>query len=352
MRVLIVCEKLADRDDEGVKNVARHLLECLAADHEVRALSREVWASREEVISVPMGRFFLDPPLIRAARDFRPDMTIYVPWTSGTPPTFVRAKILEWITGSPVGLVLCQPYPLPPWLNPLLRFFLPALICGMSDGVVNEISRMGGRAMFLPAGVDLGRFSVPSEEQRQAERGQLGIDPDEHVVLHVGHLNRRRLNSDEILMLAKRPGRRVIIVCSPATPQDEGLREIFESAGVQIISEFLPQIERIYWVADTYLFPTREMRNCIGVPLSVLEALASGLSVVATAFEGLPRLFPDSPHVRFVSTSGEMDEGLALMPPPASENARGEVSSLDWKDIADSLMCALSETRASRSRNL
>ncbi|MCC6639664.1 MAG: glycosyltransferase [Deltaproteobacteria bacterium] len=341
MRILIVCEKLADRDDEGIKNVARHLLLSLGARHEVLALSRERWQQRSEVVSVPMGRFFLNADLLRRARTFRPDATIYVPWTSGTPPTFVRARVLGLATGAPVALVLCQPYPLPAAVRALIRFLLPSAVFAMSPGVVREIGALGGRARFLAAGVELSRFRLPTPAERDEQRRVLGVGKGEKLVLHVGHLNRRRLDPDEIVALTKTAGRRIVIVCSPATPQDEGIRRQLETAGVRILSEFLPQIERIYWGADAYLFPTTEPRNCIGVPLSVLEALASGLSVVATPFEGLPVLFPDTPHVRFGSTADERSTLIDLLPAPASTQARDLVASLGWDEVAQSLVRTL-----------
>lgn len=341
MKILIVCEKLADRDDEGIKNVARHLLQTFAMRHEVRALSREPWGGRENVTSVPMGRFFLNPGLLRAAHTFRPDLTLYIPWTSGTPPTFFRAAMLGVATRSPVGLILCQPYPLPAAALPLVRLLLPPMVFGMGDGVLRQLAALGGRTAFLPAGVDLSRFTLPTQAQRLAEREKLDIGDADQVVLHVGHLNRRRMDAEEILSLARRPGRSVVIVCSPATPQDEGLRSSFTQAGIRIISEFLPQIERIYWAADAYLFPTRDARNCIGVPLSVLEALASGLSVVATPFEGLPRLFPATPCVQFASSLEEIETDLARVPAPGSPEARKLVEPLAWDRVAEDLLTAM-----------
>ena len=346
MRILIVCEKLADRDDEGIKNVARHLLLSLGARHEVRALSRERWQDRPEVLAVPMGRFFLDAELLRSARAFRPDLTIYVPWTSGTPPTFVRARVLGLATRAPVALVLCQPYPLPAAVRPLIRLLLPSAVFAMSPGVVREIGALGGRASFLPAGVDLARFRLPTAAERDEQRRALGIAANERLVLHVGHLNRRRLDPDEIVALAKRPGRRIVIVCSPATPQDEAVRRQLEGAGVRVVSEFLPHIERVYWAADAYLFPTTEPRNCIGVPLSVLEALASGLSVVATPFEGLPALFPSTPYVRFGAAASERDEIIDLLPQSAREEARSLVSSLGWDAVAETIVRAAERSAA------
>ena len=101
MRILLVCERLGERDDEGIKNVARALLAELSVRHEVRAFTRGRWPGREDVERLPMNRFFMNARLLRAAREFAPDVTLYVPWTSGTPPTFFRARMLRLATRVP-----------------------------------------------------------------------------------------------------------------------------------------------------------------------------------------------------------------------------------------------------------
>ena len=334
MKILIVCERLAARDDEGIRNVARALLAALSQGHEVRALTRGHWPDKEEVVHVPMNRFFCNPTLLRNARQFAPDVTLYIPWTSGTPPTFFRGRMLQMATRTPVAIFLSQPYEMEVWQKLVIRRLLPGLVLAMSDNVIRQLAMLGAETEFVAAGVDLERFRPPTREEREDTREELGIGPEERFVLHVGHLNRRRLEASEVARIAQHPGHRVIVVGSTSTPQDPGLVRDLEAAGVRIVSEFLPEIEKIYGAADVYLFPTRDQRSCIGVPLSVLEALACGLPVVSTRFEGLPRLFPATPFVQFVSGDAQMDRALAQAPAAGDERARKLVEALDWPVVS------------------
>ncbi len=334
MRILLVCERLAERDDEGIKNVARALLAALSERHEVRAFTSGSWPGKPDVEQMPMNRFFLNAQLLRSAREFAPDVTLYVPWTSGTPPTFWRARMLQMATRGPVAIYLSQPYELPGWQKFVARRLLPQLVVAMSDNVVRQLAQLGAETEFLPAGVDLDRFRLPTPEAREKQRAELGVTPGQRFVLHVGHLNRRRMDAEEVARIAQLGGYRVVVVGSTSTPQDPDLVRDLQAAGCEVVSEFLPDIEQLYGAADVYLFPTRDQRSSIGVPLSVLEALACGLPVVSTRFEGLPRLFPATPYVRFVSSPEQMTRALAEAPPAGATRARELVEDLDWKLVS------------------
>ena len=39
MRILLICERLGGHDDEGIKNLARNLLNGLSAENDVQALT-------------------------------------------------------------------------------------------------------------------------------------------------------------------------------------------------------------------------------------------------------------------------------------------------------------------------
>lgn len=333
MRILIVCERLAERDDEGIRNVARALLSTLSGRHEVLALTRGHWPGRPDVVHVPMNRFFVNARLLRIAHEFQPSVTLYVPWTSGTPPTFLRARLLQAATRRPVALYLSQPYELWGWQKLVVRRLFPGLVVAMSDNVVRPLAQLGAETEFVPAGVDLERFRIPEPEARRAARRELEIAPDERLVLHVGHLNRRRLDPAELAELARRRLHKVVVVGSTSTPQEPGLVRELAAAGCRVISRFLPEVERVYGAADVYVFPTRDQRSSIGVPLSVLEALACGLPVVSTRFEGLPRLFPGTPFVQFASSRAQLARALDDAPPAGDPRARRLVEGLDWSIV-------------------
>ena len=175
MKILIVCERLAARDDEGIRNVARQLLIRLSERHEVRALTRGYWPGQEDVLHVPMNRFFLNAALLRAAREFQPNVTLYVPWTSGTPPTFWRARLMQAATGTPVAIYLSQPYELIGWQKFVIRRLLPPLVVAMSDNVVRQLAQLGA---------DLG-VSIGSR-RRRPEANVMGLWPKS------GRLNRQK----------------------------------------------------------------------------------------------------------------------------------------------------------------
>ena len=338
MKILFVCERLGERDDEGIRNLAQALLDHFAERHDVLALTQGESGAASKVLRIAMNplarRTFLSAELLRQASRFRPDVTLYVPWTSGTLPTFVRARVLRYATRAPVAIYLTQPYDNPQWQRLFVRYLLPELAIALSDNVVRHLAQLGAEAELVPAGVDLVRFRPPSAEEREQRRAELGIGKDERLVVHVGHLNRNRLDEGDIAALARAPGRRVVIVGSTSTPQDEALVRGLEAAGCRVIDRYLPHIERLYQAADAYLFPTRAQRSSIGVPLSVLEALACGLPVVSTRFEGLPRLFPAAAQVRFFSSLAQLERCLAELPPAPDPGARQLVQHLDWNGVA------------------
>ena len=355
MRILLVCERLGQRDDEGIRNLARALFDTLNARHEVLVLTQgrsapardrgardpAPSASDPNVVVIEMNaltrRTFLSTGVYRAARAFHPDVTLYIPWTSGTLPTFVRTQGLRWVTRSPVAIYLTQPYDNPGWQRFLIRYMLPNLVVALSDNVVRHLAQLGAEAEFIPAGVDLDRFVVPSDEQRAHERERIGVKPGEKLILHVGHLNRNRMNEGEIQMLAQTTGYRVLIVGSTSTPQDAGLIRNLTGVGCTVISDYHPSIERLYQAADVYLFPTRAQRSSIGVPLSVLEALACGVPVVSTRFEGLPRLFPASAYVQFFSSAAQLARAVQAAPLSPDCAARQLVAQLDWRNTCSAI---------------
>jgi glycosyltransferase involved in cell wall biosynthesis len=343
VRIVIVSERLVGRDDEGIKNLARHLLRVLSKGHEVLALSKLPWPGRDDVRGVRMNSYFLNRRLLRELRGFRPDRALYIPWTSGTPRTLLRARVLRIAARCPVALLLAQPYEMGRSMSLIARWLLPDLVLAMSDSVIAQYRDWGARAEFIAAGVDLARFDLPTRERRAAVREKLGVSADDRLVLHVGHLNRGRLDSSEMTRLARQPSQRVLVIGSPDTPQDPSLIQELTNAGCIVRGEFEPRIEDYYGAADAYLFPTSEERRSIGVPLSVLEALACGVPVVARPFASLPRLFESTAYVTFAISSAEIEEALAMLPRSPDRAARSLVARLDWSDIGTRLTELLSD---------
>jgi glycosyltransferase involved in cell wall biosynthesis len=350
VKILLVSERLSGRSDEGIKNLALALLRELSAGHELLALSGRSAEGDARFTRVPMNPFFFNRELLSQVRRFGPDAILYVPWTSGTARTFWRARVLKIAAAAPVAVFLTQPYRAPRWERTLKRVLVPDLVLGMGEETIRESTAAGARTEFVPAGVDLAKFTIPSVEQRTESRRRLDIAAEERLILHVGHLSPQRMDSGEMRRMAQRPGWKLLVVGSPETTQDPELIALLTDAGARVIREYLPKIEAVYAAADVYLFPTWDPRNSIGVPLSVLEALACGLPVVSTPFEGLPRLFPDTPYVRFTADASQMEAHLAAAPAAGASEARALVEPLEWSRVAARVEGLLGEMASERRR--
>jgi glycosyltransferase involved in cell wall biosynthesis len=170
--------------------------------------------------------------------------------------------------------------------------------------------------MFAAAGVPLAgsrliRNGVDGElfrpGGRKAARAALGLDPSRRIVLVSG--NRLRTNPwkgyDWLRETAQRMGR------MPELPPvdflcvgDEG--ETVSSGGVRIVfAGFIKDPARMpeyYRAADAYFHPSRADT----APFSVLEAMASGLPVVASAVGGIPEQVADG-RTGFLAAPGDAE---------------------------------------------
>ncbi len=152
--------------------------------------------------------------------------------------------------------------------------------------LADRLRRLGIRVFQISPGVDCRWFKPPKLEERAESRAMLGIQPEERVVLHVGHAQPGR--NLGVLAELTRAGHVVVFIVSPRFAPDRSVAAELRAAGVRLVTGGLPDIRVAYWAADSYVFPTVESHSAVAVPLSVLEALACGVPVATTVFDGLP----------------------------------------------------------------
>jgi glycosyltransferase involved in cell wall biosynthesis len=203
------------------------------------------------------------------------------------------------------------------------------------------------RGELLSVGVDLATFRPVHGDEKAALRRARGIPADAFVFLHVGHLSEKR-NLRALAKLAALPNAHVVAIGSTSTPEDAALRAHLEAAGVSVIRELVP-VHEFYRLADAYVFPTIDSEGCVEIPLSVLEALASGLPVLARPFGGLRDILPPGDDVRYFGGDDElvaMAEDLRRGSPPLVRDVRG----FAWRAVAERMVSMLwDEPRASAS---
>ena len=119
----------------------------------------------------------------------------------------------------------------------------------------------------------------------QQIRRELGIPLDAKVVLSVGEVNKNKNHKVGIEALAKLNDPDVYYVICGRGPLMDAHKELAKELGVGdrvVLTGYRTDVADFYKMADVFLFPSfRE-----GLPVAVMEAMASGLPVVATKIRG------------------------------------------------------------------
>lgn len=119
----------------------------------------------------------------------------------------------------------------------------------------------------------------------QRIRKELGIPLNAKVILSVGEVNKNKNHKVGIEALAKLRDKNTYYVICGRGPLMEAHKELAQSLGVGdrvVLTGYRTDVADFYKMADVFLFPSfRE-----GLPVAVMEAMASGLPVVATRIRG------------------------------------------------------------------
>ncbi|HEX5130935.1 MAG TPA: glycosyltransferase family 4 protein [Candidatus Krumholzibacteria bacterium] len=347
--IFIVSEDLVAPWDEGIKKFTVSIGRALAPDHAVRIVNVDrsgLAAARngggrgdDEIRNLPGSRTFASGALRRELRAANPDVVIYVPSPSDTVSSILRARVLRvHAPRARIGMVALIPRRHGRSLRPLLRRAAPDRIFVPSYASLLHLCDLGLPGGILPIGVDLATFSPVAGDDKRRLRREHGIPEDAFVYLHVGHLTPKR-NLAVLARLAALPGAYVIAIGSTSTPEDTRLRNDLEAAGVRVIREFVP-VHEYYRMVDAYVFPTIDSEGCVEIPLSVFEALASGVPVLARAFGGLRDFIPAGDDVRYFDDDDAlMAHATALQAGPAP--AVRAMDPFGWRRVAGQLLTEL-----------
>lgn len=155
----------------------------------------------------------------------------------------------------------------------------------------------GPRLEVIPLGVNVERFSPATDQQRQAARQLLRIEPDEVAVLCVGRLSHHAKAHPfplfrAVSAAAERTGKRVHLMFAgwAAHPAiDSGFRDGAERFASNVRTTFLdgqaPAIRSAVWhAADIFASLPDNIQETFGLVL--VEAMASGLPVIASDWNG------------------------------------------------------------------
>ncbi len=176
------------------------------------------------------------------------------------------------------------------------------LLTGCSPELVDRVRALGfpaERSRVIPYGVDVAAFS-PAPERRPNWRRRLGIPDGAPLLLGVGRMATKKGFQVliEILpaLLAEFPELRVVL--AGGGDLLERFREAVRPWGGQVhlpgpvLRDTLPDL---YRAADLFVLPAVHdgKGNVDGLPNVILEAMASGLPVVASGISGIPLAVED-----------------------------------------------------------
>jgi len=199
----------------------------------------------------------------------------------------VVAKVLSTGPGGDVDRLLTKPFGRSR-LRAIASSF-SAFICLSSD--VSEELRAEGvpeaRLQRIPNGVDTARFRPADESERLETRTRLGLPDSRPLVLYTGRFaDVKRL--DLLIEAVAYSGELQLALVGEGDEEDR-LRKLVMDLGIGDRVTFLPRADDtapLYRAADIYASTS----STEGMSNSVLEAMASGLPVVAAAASGMAEL--------------------------------------------------------------
>jgi len=343
LRLCIVTEKVAPPLDEGFKTGISRIIGELEQRTTALVIGLDQ-APAEGPVKV-LNKLFLSPSMLARVRSFGPEVTLYLPHSSLTPASLARARVLKALTGGPVAVAGFQPRQYAGHWPLVVRLLKPDLALVQSRTSAEELAGLGITARVFLSGVDLQRFHPVGRGRKVELRTRYGLPERQRLLLHVGHLNPKRGLED--LAALQDDETAAVVVASSSTVADPHVSAMLERMGCIIVSGYQAEVEHFYQLADVYLFPTTTTTAAVEFPLSVLEALACGIPVLARPFGGLRDALPEGEFVRYYHSP---EEGAAALREMLAAPARDTGALRDrlerdftWEAVADMVLHSLGE---------
>lgn len=180
-----------------------------------------------------------------------------------------------------------------PLLNWMIYYPAEKFLSRFTDGLITinqEDYRRAqkfhaGKTILIPGvGIDLDKFQK-KEPTRQEIRNKLGIPEIKIILMSVGELTKRKNHMAVIEALACLKEYDILYVVCGDGPMKARLRARAEELGVRErvkLLGFRKDIAELHKMADIFVFPSLQE----GLPVALMEAMASGLPIIASRIRG------------------------------------------------------------------
>lgn len=147
---------------------------------------------------------------------------------------------------------------------------------------------------LLPIGVDFERLNFNKKKSKTFKINfcsKHNIDPKKPIFLHVGHAKKNR-GYETLIRVKKALGEQInfifVLSDSGSIKSDKKIINHLQKEKIKVIDEYFKEIGLLYSISDLYLFPASdEQGGAVEFPLSVLEALICGSTVLSSKFGSL-----------------------------------------------------------------
>ena len=212
--------------------------------------------------------------------------------------------------------------------------------------------RVGPQVVTIPNGVDTDHFRPPDEDERARLRREYLLDDEDRVALFVGHDLPGKGIRFAVTALVHAPTVMLLVVGGVRSTVDAA-RSLAESLGVSERVLFVgprQDVDRFFALSDMVVFPS----GYEAFGLVVLEALASGLPVIATRVGCAPDVVVDGVNGYLVEQNaaeiGDRMETLAAADLRAwGPRARASVEDRTWRHVAAQYLELAEQVAAGRA---
>jgi glycosyltransferase involved in cell wall biosynthesis len=304
--------------DEGAKNVLFNLLTELSQNYTIITLDEKKLFSFQFFTTI--------------CKSNKPHIIHYFTDPSIFSLLFLKLLSLFW-KGSKTIVSALHP-DIPVIFRKFTCLLKPDLILVQSNIDLYNFNNYSFKTAFLPNGVNIDKFRPVDSNTNIKLRKKFGIQKDQFLILHVGHIKENR--HLEVLEKISDAALQILVIASEYIAFDEEICKKLRESGVIVNIGYIQNIEEIYAVADCYVFPVEE-NGAITTPLSVLEAMSCNLPVVTRKLPGLDCLFKEEKGLFFADGDQEFIDKIKLIQKGITTNTREMVLIYSWQNIANKL---------------
>ncbi len=168
----------------------------------------------------------------------------------------------------------------------LCSFMTDKIITINKEDFVRAQKRMHAKNICYVPGVGFETDNISTDHAgRESKRKELGILDDSIAVLSVGELNANKNHEVILKAISKLEDKNIVYVICGKGNKKEYLESLAKELGIEkqlILAGYRTDVAEIYKSCDIFAFPSKRE----GLPVSVMEAMASGLPCVVSDIRG------------------------------------------------------------------